>query len=172
MPAGRICAPRSIMSICNIMRGDTMESGHNKISEPHHLGLLKMLSASVRDGHTRASVETRAGHENRGRGRILQLLQFCLKSCPKESSPLSQRSIHQICSQELQHQKKAHASTYTFSDSHDSITVKTEYPSPAPQVPQESSAPSHSTPSLQSSTVSMHCFHPPGKICSIQTDLR
>ena len=35
-----------------------MESGHNKISEPHHLGLLKMLSASVRDGHTRAGVET------------------------------------------------------------------------------------------------------------------
>ena len=148
VPAGRICAPRSIMSICNIMRGDTMESGHNKISEPHHLGLLKMLSASVRDGHTRAGVETRAGHENRGRGRISQLLQFCLKSCPKESSPLSQRSIHQI------------------------FTVKTEYPSPAPQVPQESSAPSHSTPSLQSSTVSMHCFHPPGKIYSTQTDLR
>ena len=73
-----------------------MESGHNKISEPHHLGLLKMLSASVRDGHTRAGVETRAGHENRGRGRISQLLQFCLKSCPKESSPLSQRSIHKI----------------------------------------------------------------------------
>ena len=83
-----------------------MESGHNKISEPHHLGLLKMLSASVRDGHTRAGVETRAGHENRGRGRISQLLQFCLKSCPKEISPLSQRSIHQICSQELQHQKR------------------------------------------------------------------
>ena len=148
MPAGRICAPRSIMSICNIMRGDTMESGHNKISEPHHLGLLKMLSASVRDGHTRAGVETRAGHENRGRGRISQLLQFCLKSCPKESSPLSQRSIHQI------------------------FTVKTEYPSPAPQVPQESSALLHSTPSLQSSTVSMHCFHSPGKIYSTQTDLR
>ena len=83
-----------------------MESGHNKISEPHHLGLLKMLSASVRDGHTRVGVETRAGHENRGRGRISQLLQFCLKSCPKESSPLSQRSIHQICSQKLQHQKR------------------------------------------------------------------
>lgn len=69
-------------------------------------------------------------------------------------------------------ERGAHASTYTFSDSHDSITVKTEYPFPAPQVPQESSALSHSTPSLQSSTVSMHCFHPPGKIYSTQTDLR
>ena len=58
VPAGRICAPRSIMSICNIMRGDTMESGHNKISEPHHLDRLKMLSASVRDGHIWDGVET------------------------------------------------------------------------------------------------------------------
>ena len=38
--------PRSTMGICSIMRGDTMESGHNKISEPHHLDLLKMLIAS------------------------------------------------------------------------------------------------------------------------------
>ena len=57
-----------------------MESGHNKISEPHHLDRLKMLIASVADGHTRAGVETRAGHENRGRGRLAQFLQFCLKS--------------------------------------------------------------------------------------------
>ena len=93
-----------------------MESGHNKISEPHHLGLLKMLSASMRDGHTRAGVETRAGHENRGRGRISQLLQFCLKSCPKESSPLSQHSIHKI-NQLPQHQKRT-AITAVLFDTH------------------------------------------------------
>ena len=43
--------------------GDTMESEHIKICEYHLLDELKMLSVSVRDGHARAGVETRAGHE-------------------------------------------------------------------------------------------------------------
>ena len=37
---------------------DTMESRYIKISEPHHLDRLKMLIASVRDGHIPAGVET------------------------------------------------------------------------------------------------------------------
>ena len=83
VPAGRICALVLLANKCSTTTGDTMESGHIKIYEPHHLGLLKMLSASVLDGQTCPGVETRAGHENRGRGRISQLLQFCLKSCRK-----------------------------------------------------------------------------------------
>ena len=43
--------------------GDTMESEHIKICECHLLDKLKMLIASVRDIHTRAGVETQAGHE-------------------------------------------------------------------------------------------------------------
>ena len=74
---------RSTMNICNSTMSDIMESGYIKISEPHHLDRLKMLSASVRDGHIWAGVETRAGHENRGRGRLSQLLQFCLKISSK-----------------------------------------------------------------------------------------
>ena len=69
--------------------------------------------SQMMSGHTRAGVETRAGHENRGRGRISQLLQFCLKSCPKESSPLPQRSIHQI-NQLPQHQKRTAITTVLF----------------------------------------------------------
>ena len=64
VPAGRICGLVLLVAYSYSAMSDTMESGYIKISEPHHLGLLKMLSASVRDGHTRAGVETRAGHEN------------------------------------------------------------------------------------------------------------
>ena len=50
VPAGRICALVLLANKCSTTMGDTMESGHIKIYEPHHLGLLKMLSASVLDG--------------------------------------------------------------------------------------------------------------------------
>ena len=49
---------RSTMNICNSTMSDIMESGYIKISEPHHLDRLKMLIASVRDGHIPAGVET------------------------------------------------------------------------------------------------------------------
>ena len=49
---------RSTMNICNSTMSDIMESGYIKISEPHHLDRLKMLSASVRDGHIWGGVET------------------------------------------------------------------------------------------------------------------
>ena len=49
---------RSTMNICNSTMSDIMESGYIKISESHHLDRLKMLSASVRNGHIWASVET------------------------------------------------------------------------------------------------------------------
>ena len=49
---------RSTMNICNSTMSDIMESGYIKISEPHHLDRLKMLSASVRDGHIWSGVET------------------------------------------------------------------------------------------------------------------
>ena len=56
------------------MMGDTMESEHNQICECPILDELEMLSASSRDRHSGGGVETRAGHENRGRERLPQLL--------------------------------------------------------------------------------------------------
>ena len=56
------------------MMGDTMESEHNQICECPLLDELEMLSASSRDRHSSGDVETRAGHENRGRERLPQLL--------------------------------------------------------------------------------------------------
>ena len=58
VPAGRICALVLLANKCSTTMGDTMESEHIKICEYHLLDELKMLSVSVRDGHTRAGVET------------------------------------------------------------------------------------------------------------------
>ena len=57
---------RSTMNICNSTMSDIMESGYIKISEPHHLDRLKMLSASVRDGtYTCRCRNTSRNHQKR-----------------------------------------------------------------------------------------------------------
>jgi len=64
-----------------------MESGHNKISEPHHLDRLKMLNASVRDGQWPCLVETRAGQKIWVSGKLHENIKILSKTTWKEEHP-------------------------------------------------------------------------------------
>ena len=62
-----------------------MESGYNKISEPHHLDRLKMLIASVRDGQARSRCRNTSRTRNLRQGKASTTSAILSETAPEET---------------------------------------------------------------------------------------